>query len=83
MSQLNTYRKILHHYTLITPTLAVWSALLFTIIAVSKFGSPIKWILLALTSILVVITVICAIRWFRVFTAYHEFLKEKNDDVES
>lgn len=87
MSKLDIYKQALHTYTLIVPTLAVWSALLLTIIAVFEFSCLIKWLLVAVAVILVVATVICAKRWSRLFTLYHKILskeeksKNKHHDV--
>jgi hypothetical protein len=86
MSKLNIFKQAVHNYTLITPTLAVWSALFMTIIAVADVSVPVKWLLSVLSAILVIVTVICAKRWSRLFDVYHKILlreKAKMSSIES
>ena len=77
MSKIKRYKQTLHNYTLITPTLAVWSALLLTIILVADIGGMIKWFLLTLTGILVICTVVYAKKWSRLFVLYHNMMKRR------
>lgn len=82
MSKLELYKRALHNYTLITPTLAAWSALYFTIISLIDEGNMIRWILLILGSILIMSTVICAKQWYRLFHVYNKVLLRKRSKNE-